>query len=55
VTATVPAIEDYQALLDRVFDERVTTWTAEAEATERFPRPLLEYLGASGAFTASMT
>jgi acyl-ACP dehydrogenase len=52
VTASVPAVEDYRALLDRVFDERVTKWTAEAEATERFPRPLIEYLGASGVFTA---
>lgn len=44
--------EDYAALLDRVFDERITAWTAQAEATERFPRPLIEYLGASGVFAA---
>ncbi len=32
-------------------DQRVTAWTAEAEATERFPRQLIEYLGSSGVFT----
>ena len=44
--------EDYAALLDRVFDERITAWTAQAEATERFPRQLIEYLGGSGVFAA---
>ncbi len=51
VTAmTTPSIEDYRALLDKVFDEQVTAWTAEAEATERFPRQLIEHLGRSGIF-----
>jgi hypothetical protein len=45
-------VEDYRSLLDRVFDERVTAWTAEAQASERFPRKLIEYLGQSGVFTA---
>jgi acyl-ACP dehydrogenase len=44
--------EDYGELLDRVFDERVAKWTAEAEETERFPRELIEYLGESGVFAA---
>jgi len=51
-TADAPPTEDYQHLLDRVFDERVTTWTAEAEETEHFPRELIEYLGRSGVFAA---
>jgi len=45
-------IDGYRALLDEVFDERVVTWTAEAEASERFPRKLIEHLGASGVFAA---
>ncbi|RAG31253.1 acyl-CoA dehydrogenase, partial [Burkholderia multivorans] len=44
-SADVPAAEDYSELLDRVFDDRVTKWTAEAEETERFPRKLIQYLG----------
>ncbi len=36
-----------------VFDDRVTEWTAEAEATERFPRKLIEHLGAAGVFAAA--
>jgi acyl-ACP dehydrogenase len=43
---------DYHELLDRVFDERVTAWTVNAEATQRFPRQLIEHLGVSGVFTA---
>jgi acyl-ACP dehydrogenase len=50
--AIEPGVEDYRSLLDRVFDERVTVWTAEAQASERFPRKLIEYLGQSGVFTA---
>ncbi|MGV0791424.1 mycobactin biosynthesis acyl-ACP dehydrogenase MbtN [Mycolicibacterium sp. XJ1819] len=52
MTATAVTIEDFRELLDRVFDDRVRTWTAEAEATERFPRHLIEYLGESGVFAA---
>ena len=47
-----PTTEDYRDLLDRVFDERITAWTAEAEETEQFPRKLIEYLGESGVFAA---
>lgn len=43
---------DYRALLTEVFDERVTKWTAAAEAQQRFPRKLIEYLGAGGVFAA---
>lgn len=43
--------ESYRELLDRVFDDKVKAWTAEAEATERFPRELIEHLGRSGVFT----
>jgi alkylation response protein AidB-like acyl-CoA dehydrogenase len=50
VTAAVHTDEDYQDLLARVFDERVTRWTAEAEASERFPRAVIEHLGRSGVF-----
>ncbi len=42
----------YRALLEEVFDQKVVAWTAEAEATERFPRQLIEHLGASGVFAA---
>ncbi|WP_396904427.1 mycobactin biosynthesis acyl-ACP dehydrogenase MbtN [Mycolicibacterium phlei] len=49
---TAPTREEYRELLDRVFDERVTAWTAEAEETERFPRDLIPYLGDSGVFSA---
>lgn len=48
-TAAQPT-EDYQDLLDRVFDDQVRAWTTEAEATERFPRQLIEHLGRSGVF-----
>lgn len=50
MTAAAHLDEDYQRLLDRVFGEQVTRWTAEAEATERFPRALIEHLGRSGVF-----
>jgi alkylation response protein AidB-like acyl-CoA dehydrogenase len=42
--------DDYHALLDDVFDQQVTDWTAEAEADQRFPRKLLEHLGKTGVF-----
>jgi alkylation response protein AidB-like acyl-CoA dehydrogenase len=51
-TTEAPPTENYRALLDHVFDERVTAWTAEAEEHERFPRKLIEYLGESGVFAA---
>lgn len=46
---------DYRALLADAFDDRVTEWTAEAEAQQRFPRKLIEHLGASGVFSAKWT
>lgn len=45
-----PGIDTYRALLDEVFDQQVADWTAEAEATERFPRALIEHLGRAGVF-----
>jgi len=52
MTASVElSVEDYRTLLDEVFDERVAKWTADAEASERFPRHLIEYLGSAGIFT----
>jgi alkylation response protein AidB-like acyl-CoA dehydrogenase len=50
-TVSAPTDTDFDALLDRVFDDRVRAWTAEAEATERFPRQLIEHLGREGVFT----
>jgi alkylation response protein AidB-like acyl-CoA dehydrogenase len=44
------SIDDYRALLDDVFDQQIVQWTAEAEASERFPRKLIEHLGQSGVF-----
>ncbi|MEM9135141.1 MAG: acyl-CoA dehydrogenase family protein [Actinomycetota bacterium] len=43
-------LDAYRALLDDLFDDKVRAWTAEAEQTEKFPRPLLEHLGRGGAF-----
>jgi alkylation response protein AidB-like acyl-CoA dehydrogenase len=43
-------IDEYRALLDDVFDRQIVEWTAEAEASERFPRKLIEHLGQSGVF-----
>ena len=43
---------DYAALLSDAFDERVLKWTAEAEEQQRFPRQLIEHLGACGVFSA---
>lgn len=58
MTATVPtpspattSLDEYRELLDRVFDDQVKAWTAEAEETERFPRALIEHLGRNGVFT----
>ena len=33
-----------------MFDDDVIKWTAEAEASERFPRKLIEHLGERGVF-----
>jgi len=49
--STPSTLDDYRDLLDAAFDERVLAWTAEAEATERFPRQLIEHLGAAGVFS----
>jgi alkylation response protein AidB-like acyl-CoA dehydrogenase len=43
-------IDEYRALLDDVFDRQIVEWTTEAEASERFPRKLIEHLGQSGVF-----
>ncbi|MGU3499496.1 mycobactin biosynthesis acyl-ACP dehydrogenase MbtN [Mycobacterium sp. C31M] len=50
-TTAIPVAE-YEQLLGRVFDDRVRDWTAEAERTDKFPRELIEYLGAEGVFSA---
>ncbi|MCV7358951.1 mycobactin biosynthesis acyl-ACP dehydrogenase MbtN [Mycolicibacterium fluoranthenivorans] len=52
VTLAAPSDEDFSALLERVFNDQVRAWTAEAEATEHFPRALIEYLGREGVFAA---
>jgi alkylation response protein AidB-like acyl-CoA dehydrogenase len=46
------SLDDYRALLAVAFDERVVAWTVKAEEEERFPRHLIEHLGASGVFSA---
>lgn len=43
-------VDEYRELLGEAFGQQVTDWTAEAEASERFPRKLLEHLGQSGVF-----
>lgn len=43
-------VDEYRDLLDRVFDDQVREWTTEAEATEHFPRALIEHLGRNGVF-----
>ncbi len=49
-TAAALELADYQRLLDATFDDRLRAWTVEAENTERFPRQLIERLGAAGVF-----
>lgn len=44
-------LDDYRRLLAGAFDDRVLAWTAEAEARQRFPRELIEHLGACGVFS----
>ncbi|BBY63568.1 acyl-[acyl-carrier-protein] dehydrogenase MbtN [Mycolicibacterium helvum] len=41
---------EFAELLDTTFDRQVELWTADAEASERFPRQLIEHLGKSGVF-----
>lgn len=43
-------IDEYRTLLDDVFDQQILEWTAEAEASKRFPRKLIERLGQAGVF-----
>ncbi|HXY67770.1 MAG TPA: mycobactin biosynthesis acyl-ACP dehydrogenase MbtN [Mycobacterium sp.] len=50
-----PGIDNYRSLLDEVFGDKVVAWTAEAEASERFPRELIEYLGKAGVFAQKWT
>ncbi|MEV0709581.1 acyl-CoA dehydrogenase family protein [Nocardia aurea] len=42
--------ETFDELLARAFDERVVAWTEQAERDKKFPRVLLEHLGAEGVF-----
>jgi alkylation response protein AidB-like acyl-CoA dehydrogenase len=44
-------LDDYRARLADAFNDQVVAWTAEAEARQRFPRELIEHLGASGVFS----
>ncbi len=47
-------MEGYRRLLDEVFDDTIVGWTADAEASERFPpRKLIEHLALAGCFAAS--
>ncbi|WP_163751889.1 acyl-CoA dehydrogenase family protein [Mycolicibacterium helvum] len=43
-------VTEFAELLDTTFDRQVELWTADAEASERFPRQLIEHLGKSGVF-----
>jgi acyl-ACP dehydrogenase len=54
-TSAVLDIDGYRSLLDATFDDQVLMWTAEAEAAERFPRHLIEHLGAAGVFAQKWT
>ncbi|MGN7780140.1 mycobactin biosynthesis acyl-ACP dehydrogenase MbtN [Mycolicibacterium sp. 22603] len=51
-SSAATTLEAFERLLDRVFDDRVRRWTAEAERTDTFPRELIEYLGREGVFQA---
>ncbi|OBJ35913.1 acyl-CoA dehydrogenase [Mycobacterium colombiense] len=44
-------LDDYRELLAGAFDDQVLAWTAEADAQQRFPRELIEHLGARGVFS----
>lgn len=43
-------MSEFDDLLAATFDDQVAIWTADAEASERFPRHLIEHLGKSGVF-----
>src|SRR5262245_19012092 len=43
-------VAGYRDLLAQAFGDDVPRWTAEAEASERFPRTLIKHLGARGVF-----
>lgn len=49
MTLAAPA-GSYSDLLARAFDDRVAQWTEQAEQDNKFPRVLLEHLGAEGVF-----
>lgn len=51
IAPTGTGLAAYRTLLDDAFDERVVAWTAEAEIRQRFPRELIEHLGARGVFS----
>ncbi|MFI7002416.1 acyl-CoA dehydrogenase family protein [Nocardia sp. NPDC050175] len=40
----------YDNVLAEAFDDRVVVWTEQAELDKKFPRALLEHLGATGVF-----
>ncbi|ORA13925.1 mycobactin biosynthesis acyl-ACP dehydrogenase MbtN [Mycobacterium arosiense] len=49
--ASGTTLDDYRRLLAGAFDDRMLARTAEAEARQRFPRELIEHLGACGVFS----
>ncbi|UXA19477.1 mycobactin biosynthesis acyl-ACP dehydrogenase MbtN [Mycobacterium sp. SMC-4] len=49
-TSAALDVGGYRELLGQVFDDTITEWTAAAESSERFPRKLIEHLGAHGVF-----
>lgn len=49
--ATTADIDHYRTVLAGAFDDQVLEWTREAEARQRFPRELIEHLGARGVFS----
>lgn len=54
-TVVRSSVDDYRALLDSTFDDRVREWSEEAERTERFPRHLLEHIARAGVFEQKWT
>ncbi|OIN79145.1 mycobactin biosynthesis acyl-ACP dehydrogenase MbtN [Mycobacterium malmoense] len=49
--ASETGLGGYRARLSDAFNAQVLEWTAEAEARQRFPRELIEHLGACGVFS----